>query len=60
MATLKLDRWTPDVAIPQIVETINHLMPVGMRVKVAGKPPKIGSWKKVYESGGLTEYERIS
>lgn len=57
---LKLDRWAPDVAIPQIVEAVNYLMPMGMRVKVAGKPPKIGTWKKVSESGGLTEYERIS
>lgn len=58
MATLRLDRKAPDVAIPQIVDAINHLMPIGMRVKAAGKPPKIGTWKQVGSDGGLVEYER--
>lgn len=57
---LKLDRRSPDVAIPQLTEAVNHLMPVGMRVMAAGEPPKIGNWKKVSENGGLSEYERIS
>lgn len=59
MATLKVDRKKPDIAIPQIEAAINTLLPVGMRVKVTGKPPNIGIWKAVSSDDTGLEHERV-
>lgn len=59
MATLNIDRKKPDTAIPQVVQAINTLLPVGMLVKVRGNPPKIGTWKAVSTDDMGTEYERV-
>ncbi|MCI8648399.1 MAG: hypothetical protein HFE76_16765 [Firmicutes bacterium] len=59
MATLNIDRKKPDTAIPQLVQAVNSLLPVGMLVKVRGNPPKIGTWKAVSKDEAGTEYERV-
>lgn len=59
MATLNIDRKKPDTAIPQLVQAVNSLLPVGMLVKVRGNPPKIGTWVAVSSDDTGTEYERV-
>ena len=59
MATLNIDRKKPDTAIPQLVQAVNSLLPVGMLAKVRGNPPKIGTWKAVSKDEAGTEYERV-
>lgn len=59
MATLNIDRKKPDTAIPQLVQAVNSLLPVGILVKVRGNPPKIGTWVAVSQDEAGTEYERV-